>query len=41
MYGIEKAAKRGEEKPIKEYDHGCDALRYFINTILPKWRFQH
>lgn len=37
----EKAAKRGEEKPIKENDHSCDALRYYINTILPKWRFQH
>lgn len=37
----EKAAKRGEEKPLKENDHACDALRYFIKTILPKWRFQH
>lgn len=37
----EKAAKRGEEKPVKENDHGCDALRYMVNTILQKWRFQH
>lgn len=36
----EKAAKRGEEKPVKEQDHACDGLRYVINTILPNWRFQ-
>lgn len=36
----EKAAKRGEEKPLKENDHACDALRYVVKTILPKWRFQ-
>ena len=34
----EIAAKRGEEKPVKENDHGPDALRYYINS-LPKWRF--
>ena len=34
----EKAAQRGEEKPVKQLDHGVDALRYFVNTVLPKWR---
>ena len=37
----EDAVKRGEEKPIKEADHSCDAMRYFamgaawfpLNTI--------
>ena len=36
----EKAAKRGEEKPVKANDHLLDALRYFCMTILPKWRVQ-
>lgn len=30
----EKAAERGEEKPVKENDHFCDALRYFIKTTI-------
>lgn len=30
----EKAADRGEDKPIKQNDHAMDADRYFINTIL-------
>lgn len=34
----DKAAERGEEKPVKQLDHGCDALRYYCYTILPKWR---
>lgn len=34
----EKAAQRGEEKPVKMQDHGPDALRYFVNTCLPDWR---
>ncbi|NFJ61680.1 PBSX family phage terminase large subunit [Clostridium botulinum] len=29
-----KASQRGEEKPIKENDHGADALRYFVKTII-------
>lgn len=33
----EKATERGEEKPVKQLDHGPDALRYRINN-LPKWR---
>lgn len=30
----EKAAKRGEDKPVKENDHCLDAVRYFVNTIV-------
>jgi PBSX family phage terminase large subunit len=30
----EKAAERGEEKPIKQNDHCCDALRYMVNTVM-------
>lgn len=35
----DKAALRGEEKPIKQQDHSEDALRYYINS-LPSWRFE-
>lgn len=35
----EKASLRGEERPVKERDHGPDALRYYINS-LPDWRFE-
>ena len=34
----ERAALIGEDKPVKEQDHGPDALRYRINA-LPSWRF--
>lgn len=34
-----KACQHGEEKPLKERDHGPDALRYFANS-LPDWRFE-
>ncbi len=30
----EKAAERGEDKPVKEHDHAMDAARYFVYTIL-------
>lgn len=30
----EKAAQRGEDKPVKENDHAMDAVRYFVNTVL-------
>lgn len=33
----DKAALRGEEKPLKQNDHSADALRYFVN-YLPDWR---
>lgn len=35
----EKASHYGEDKPVKEQDHGPDALRYFVNS-LPDWRFE-
>lgn len=35
----EKFCKIGEDKPLKERDHGPDALRYFANS-LPDWRFE-
>lgn len=34
----DKAAERGEDKPVKQRDHGPDALRYYIYTVLPSWR---
>lgn len=34
----DKASERGEEKPVKQQDHGPDAVRYYINTMLPSWR---
>lgn len=36
----ERASGRGEERPVKQQDHGPDALRYYINS-LPEWRFEH
>lgn len=35
----EKAAQRGEEKPVKMQDHGMDAMRYYVHTVLPDWRY--
>lgn len=32
----EKAAQHGEDKPVKEHDHSCDALRYFVYNIIFK-----
>lgn len=29
----------GVERPVKQQDHGPDALRYYVNTCLPKWRY--
>lgn len=34
-----KAAALGVEKPVKQKDHAPDALRYYVNTCLPKWRY--
>ncbi len=31
-------AQHGDEKPVKQLDHGPDALRYYCMTKLPKWR---
>lgn len=30
----EKAAERGEDRPVKDHDHCMDAIRYFVYTIL-------
>lgn len=32
----EKAAERGEDKPVKQNDHCMDSDRYFINTVVMK-----
>ena len=34
----EKAILHGDERPVKQMDHGPDALRYFCYTKLPGWR---
>lgn len=34
----ETAALRGVEQPVKQLDHGPDALRYYVNTKIPAWR---
>lgn len=32
----EKAAERGEDKPVKKFDHAMDSVRYFAYTIIRK-----
>ena len=32
----EKAAERGEDKPVKVFDHAMDAVRYFGYTVIRK-----
>ena len=32
----EKAAEHGEDKPVKEHDHACDAMRYFVYMVIHK-----
>lgn len=32
------AEERGKEEPVKENDHTCDAVRYFVKTIIKPWR---
>ena len=34
----EKAAKRGEEQPMKAHDHFPDAARYYFETRINDWR---
>lgn len=34
----EKAQQKGEDKPIKINDHGCDSLRYGIKTTHSVWQ---
>ena len=31
---MKKALERGEDKPVKQHDHSCDAVRYFVSTVL-------
>ncbi|MBR1392643.1 MAG: PBSX family phage terminase large subunit [Ruminococcus sp.] len=33
-----KAAQRGEDIPVKQFDHAMDAVRYFCNTVLAPGR---
>lgn len=35
----QKAADRGEDKPVKKSDHSCDALRYAVTTAFPQGEF--
>ena len=30
----EKALERGEDKPVKQFDHCCDAVRYLCSTVI-------
>ena len=35
----EKAAlNHGQEKPVKQSDHACDAMRYCVKTMIKSWR---
>lgn len=34
----EKAAERGVEQPMKQFDHAMDAIRYLVNTLIKRWR---
>lgn len=34
----EKAAERGEDKPLKTADHSADALRYALHSTAHEWR---
>ena len=34
----EKAIERGEDKPVKQFDHCMDAVRYFAYTIIRRER---
>ena len=33
------AADKGEDKPVKKADHGCDALRYFAHSTGKAYRY--
>ena len=34
----EKAIQRGEERPVKVGDHALDSCRYFLKTMVNRWR---
>ena len=36
-----KATERGEDKPLKKFDHACDCLRYACYTAFPTGEFSH
>jgi len=36
-----EAADRGEDKPLKKFDHAADCLRYCIFTAFEKGEFDH
>ncbi|MGW4825734.1 PBSX family phage terminase large subunit, partial [Streptomyces sp. NPDC004227] len=36
----DRAAEKGEDKPIKAADHSCDALRYAAYTTRSLWQHQ-
>ena len=39
VWDAKAAQMAGLERPVKQQDHGPDALRYYVNTCLPKWRY--
>lgn len=39
VWDTKAAQQAGVERPVKQRDHGPDALRYYVNTCLPKWRY--
>ncbi len=39
VWDARAAQAAGVERPVKQQDHGPDALRYYVNTCLPKWRY--
>lgn len=39
VWDTKAAQNLGVERPVKQQDHGPDALRYYVNTRLPKWRY--
>ena len=39
MYKWDEKSKTGD-KPIKENDHACDAMRYLVKTVVKKWVFR-
>lgn len=39
VWDTKAAQQLGVERPVKQQDHAPDALRYYVNTVLPKWRY--
>ncbi len=38
QWNRDAAKERGKEEPIKQNDHSCDMVRYFVKTIIKPWR---